>query len=102
MCSINLAQASAIITPHPLFSALGKTDAERQSVYRGLFRTQLDHEAIDNIRLALNQSQPLGNERFYRQIEKMAGQRREGKPRGRPRVRSDTDDDMVNQDELEL
>lgn len=97
-----LAQASAIITPHPLYRALGKTDAERQSAYRGLFRTQLDREALDNIRLALNQSQPLGNERFYLQIEKMTGQRREGKPRGRPRVRPGNDDDTVNQGELEL
>src|SRR5450755_1689426 len=70
-----LAQSSSIITPHSLYNALGKTDEERQSAYRALFRTQLDREAIDNIRLALNQSQPLGNERFYQQIEKMTGQR---------------------------
>jgi REP-associated tyrosine transposase len=97
-----LSQASEIITPHPLYRALGKTDTERHSTYRGMFRTQLDREAIDNIRLALNQSQPLGNERFYQHIEKMTGQRREGKARGRPRVRSDSDDDMLNQGELEL
>src|SRR5260221_7693821 len=35
--------------------------------------------------LALNQNQPLGNERFYARIEKMTGMRREAKPRGRPR-----------------
>lgn len=97
-----LAQTSAIITPHLLYRALGKTAAERQSAYRGMFRTQLDREAIDNIRLALNQSQPLGNERFYQQIEKMTGQRRESKARGRPRVRSGSDDDLVNQGDLEL
>jgi putative transposase len=97
-----LAQSSSVITPHSLYHALGKTDEERQSAYRALFRTQLDREAIDNIRLALNQSQPLGNERFYQQIEKMTGQRREGKPRGRPRVTSDSDNDMINQGELGL
>ncbi|HUW25172.1 MAG TPA: transposase [Gallionella sp.] len=97
-----LAQASSIITPHPLYLALGKTDEERQSAYRALFRTQLDGEAINDIRLALNQSQPLGNERFYQHIEKMTGQRREGKPRGRPRINSDGDNDKTNQGELEL
>jgi putative transposase len=49
----------------------------------------LDHDAIRDIRLALNQSQPLGNSRFYAKIEAMTGQRREAKPRGRPRVRPD-------------
>ena len=29
---------------------------------------------------------PLGNERFYETIERMAGQRREARPRGRPRL----------------
>jgi putative transposase len=98
-----LAQTSAILTLHELYRALGKTDEERQSSYRALFRTQLDREAIDNIRLALNQSQPLGNERFYQHIEKMTGQRREGKLRGRPRVAQDDSNAAVDgQGELGL
>lgn len=75
-----------------LYQALGATSEERQSAYRALFRTQLDGEAINDIRLALNQNQPLGNERFYQHIEQMTGQRREGKPRGRPRVAKDDGD----------
>ncbi len=50
------------------------------------FRAHLARAAIDDIRLALNQSQPLGNERFYATIEQMMGIRREAGPRGRPRV----------------
>jgi putative transposase len=46
-------------------------------------------QAIDDIRLALNQNQPLGNSRFHAQIEAMTGQKREAKPRGRPRVQHD-------------
>jgi len=49
----------------------------------------LDNKAIDDIRLALNQNQPLGNSRFYARIEAVTGQRREAKPRGRPRVQHD-------------
>ena len=43
--------------------------------YRALFRAHLDGAAIDDIRLALNQSQPLGNARFYAKIESMTGMR---------------------------
>ncbi len=97
-----LGQTSAILTPHELYQTLGTTDLERQSAYRALFRAQLDGEAINDIRLALNQSQPLGNERFYQHIEQMTGQRRESKPRGRPRVISESDNGMEDQGELEL
>jgi len=45
----------------------------------------LDDEAIDDIRLALNQNQPLGDSRFYAKVEAMTGQRREPKTRGRPK-----------------
>jgi hypothetical protein len=56
------------------------------------FRYQLDAEAIGELRMAINQSQPLGNERFYARIERMTGQRREAKPRGRPRLVEPTND----------
>lgn len=97
-----MGQPNAIITPHPLYQALGTTADERQNAYRALFRAQLDNEAINDIRLALNQSQPLGNERFYQHIEQMTGQRRESKPRGRPRVAADEENIVVNQGELAL
>lgn len=38
--------------------------------------------AIDDIRLAPNQNPPPGNTRFYAQIEKMTGIRREARPGG--------------------
>jgi putative transposase len=48
-------------------------------------RIQPDAPAIDDIRLALNQNQPLGNNRIYAKIERTMGECREAKPRGRPR-----------------
>ena len=81
-----LGQPDARLTPHPLYQALGRDDKERQAVYGALFRAHLDRAAIDDIRLALNQSQPVGNARFYAKIEQMTGIRREARPRGRPRV----------------
>ena len=80
-----LGQPDSRLTPHPLYLALGLTSQSRQTAYCGLFRSQLDKAAIDDIRLALNQNQPVGNERFYAKIEKMTGMRREARARGRPR-----------------
>ena len=50
---------------------------------------------ISELRLAVNQSQSLGNERFYETIERMAGQRREARPRGRPRLSGDVANEEV-------
>ena len=54
-------------------SLIGPGAPERQAAYRALFRAQLDGAAINDIRLALNQSQPLGNSRFLDKIEKITG-----------------------------
>ena len=80
-----LGMVDARITPHPAYLGLGATEKQRESAYRALFRTELDAEAIADIRLALNQNQVLGSERFHRKIEKAVGERREARPRGRPK-----------------
>lgn len=84
-----LGVADSRITPHPLYISLGQTDNARQTAYRGLFGAHLDSMAIADIRLAINQNQPLGNTRFYSKIEKMTGIRREARPRGRPQKESE-------------
>ena len=84
-----LGQADSRITAHPIYDALGLRDKSRQSAYRALFRAALASDAIDDIRLALNQNQPLGNSRFHAQIERKLGERREARPRGRPRLDDD-------------
>lgn len=80
-----LAGLDTLVTHHALYLRLACDDAERRATYRALFRTHLDAPAIDDIRLALHQGQPLGNSRFLARIEAMTGVRREAKPRGRPR-----------------
>lgn len=92
-----LGQADALLTPHDVFLALGDKGpgstfpVENQTrplicaAYRALFRSELDHEALTDIRLALNQGQPLGKGRFIDQVENMLGRRCEVRPRGRPR-----------------
>ena len=44
---------------------------------------------LTELRMALHQDQPIGNDRFYREIEAMTGQRRELRKRARPRKRKD-------------
>lgn len=81
-----LGRAEALITPHSLYAALGDSDKARQSTYRALFRPHLDQAAIDDIRLAVSQSQPLGDSRFHARIARLTGERREARPRGRPKA----------------
>ncbi|MGH8505985.1 MAG: transposase [Stenotrophobium sp.] len=83
-----LGQADSRIDPHLMYRELGTHDKQRQANYRALFRTELDRAAIDDIRLAINQNQPMGNERFLARIETLTGIRRQARPRGRPRLES--------------
>lgn len=80
-----LGQNDRRLVPHPIYLRLGRNDNERQRGYRELFRAHLAQPAIDDIRLAINQNQPLGNARFHEKIEQVVGHRREPKPVGRPR-----------------
>jgi len=80
-----LGQAQPRVTPHPVYTGIARDESERHAAYRQLFRPQLDDDAIADIRLALNQSLPLGSSRFHEQIERAVGERREARPRGRPR-----------------
>ena len=65
--------------------AMATDGQERRTIYRALFSAHLDALAIADIRLALNQGQPLGSSRFLAQIEEMIGILRQVKPRGRAR-----------------
>ena len=80
-----LGEPDLLLSPHALFLGLASDAIERQAAYRALFRSELDHEALSDIRLALNQGQPLGKGRFLDQVERMVGRRCEVRPRGRPR-----------------
>jgi putative transposase len=79
-----LGLANPMLSPHPLYLALGTNNVSRLEVYRDLLRTALDDAPLADLRMALNQDQPVGNSRFYAQIEAMTGQRRELRKRGRP------------------
>lgn len=74
----------ALVTPHPLYESLGKTNHERQTNYQELFRHELDHGIIQEIRSNTNGNYTLGNDRFKIEIAAALGRRVvPGKP-GRP------------------
>jgi putative transposase len=97
-----LGQTDPLIVPHPLYEAMGRCAAERQAAYRDLFRPHLETTAIDDIRLALNQNQPLGDSRFHGKIERMTGERRQARPRGRPKSTETVSGTPGDQKELGL
>lgn len=74
-----------VVTPHPLYLQLAPDDATRAAAYRTLFSSARPTREIDELRLALNQGQPLGDARFLTLIEAVTGTRRQIKARGRPR-----------------
>jgi putative transposase len=98
-----LGEADTLVTPHPLYLGLGDDEETRRAAYREFFRIALDAQPLGALRLALNQDQPVGNDRFYREIEAMTGQRRELHKRGRPRKQDEPPSaDAAGQGELPL
>lgn len=80
-----LGQDDPLLTPHAVYLGMGQDETKRLSHYRALFRPERDTDATGDIRLALDQGQPLGNSAFIARIEQATGQRCEIRPRGRPR-----------------
>jgi putative transposase len=80
-----LGQTDLKLTPHPVYLEIAHNAGERQANYRQLCHAPLDGEAMADMRLALNQSLPLGDSRFHAEIAQTVGERREARPRGRPR-----------------
>jgi putative transposase len=64
-----------LLTPHPMYRRLGKTEAEQQSVYRALFRGRMPERDLVAIRGATNKAWVLGDDRFKAQIEAKSGRR---------------------------
>lgn len=60
-------------SPHPLYLALGTAAEDRQRTYRAPFMAALGEASIAELRMALNQDQPIGNVRFHAEIEVAIG-----------------------------
>ena len=56
---------------HEEYKRLGKTKDQRCQSYRALFKNHLDGSDLDLIHKAAHYSQPVGDDRFKKAIEKM-------------------------------
>jgi len=78
-------ESAPLLTPHPLYLALGGDPPAHQLAYRELFRYELDPGLVDSIRQATNGNFALGTHRFAEQIADMLGKRAMRGTPGRPR-----------------
>lgn len=75
---------STLLTPHPIYLALGDNAESRHAAYRALFNEPLGQGVTDTIRTATNGNFALGNDLFAAEVAGMLGRRASrGKP-GRP------------------
>lgn len=73
--------ADPLITPHPLYTALGPTAQQRQEVYRGLFAGHIDDQTLESVRTSINKAWVLGSPRFVEQVAQNLN--RQAQPLGR-------------------
>jgi putative transposase len=62
-----------LLTPHPVYLALGQSAEERQRAYQALFTSLIPDYTINEIRTAANKAWVLGDDRFKLQIERQLG-----------------------------
>jgi len=74
----------SLVTPHSLYTSLGKGQTTRLAAYKDLFTAHIDKVILDGIRAAWQTGTPLGNDYFKEKIEKKlkckVGQARRGRP----------------------
>lgn len=64
-----------LISPHPLYLALGNSSAARGLAYRGLFERHLESHEIRVIRESTETGAVLGNDRFKESVEAVLNRR---------------------------
>ncbi len=74
-----------LVTPHDIYLGLGSSLEQRCYHYRELFKARLSDTDVHGILSAEHYCQPLGPDRFRKQIEKKTGQKLGQAHRGRPR-----------------
>jgi putative transposase len=79
-----LGKKTDLLTPHPLFLALGIDEKRRMLSYRSLFQYHVEGKLLEDIRQASNKGLALGNEHFIADIEAITGKRLREAQRGRP------------------
>ncbi len=71
-----------LISPHPVYTALGNSPATRATAYRALFDRHLDAQDIQAIRDTTETGVVLGNDRFKEEVKAVLRRRVERQPHG--------------------
>lgn len=83
------AAADPLLSPHPLYTALGNSPATRAAAYRALFDRHLDTQDIQAIRDTTETGVVLGNDRFKDEVKTTLQRRVERQPHGGDRKSGD-------------
>lgn len=76
-----------LITPHPLYLALGSTREARTQAYRHWLAAGIGARELDDIRRYIAQQRVLGDVRFQAMVEKTLNQPAAYRPGGRPKAK---------------
>jgi putative transposase len=66
-----------LVSPHELYTQLGRHESARQAAYRGFFDVPLDETSVTAIRDATQKGWTLGSKKFRREIAALVGRRTE-------------------------
>jgi len=75
---------NSIVTPHPLYLALGKDSKQRTKNYQEGFKEILEEKLIGKIRASVQTGTPLGSDKFKMEVENLLGVKVGQSRRGRP------------------
>lgn len=73
-----------LITPHPLYLAMGRDPSERAGAYQQWLDAGIAPDDLQHLRTYASQERALGDERFQRMVETTLGRPAVCRPRGRP------------------
>lgn len=91
-CAAHCGSDDLLLTPHPAYSALGATAAERGAAYRILLRELLSEDAILEIRAYLQQQRALGTDYFQAFVAEKTRRFAAVRPAHRPHKGADSED----------
>jgi putative transposase len=74
-----------LLTPHPIYLALGHNQERRKEAYKKLFQAELSDELLDVYRASVQSGTPLGGDMFLSKIEQRLKVRVGQIKRGRPK-----------------
>jgi putative transposase len=86
-----------LVTPHPIYLALGVNHADRASTYREWLQAGLSADDLRAIRRYLQQERALGSPRFQSMVERTLNRPAVCRPRGRPRNVDSSHSDSASQ-----